>query len=94
MRVQRDAQGTVWCEGRGRRLQLDISLVGEVPDGTWVLQFHGSARRTMTEEDAALTNAALDALDAAARGATDFDAFFPDLIGRTPQLPAHLRSKT
>lgn len=93
MQVVRDVNGTVWCEGRGRRAQLDLALVGELPDGSWVLEYHGTARRTMTAEDAAMTNAALDALEAAAKGETDFSVFFPDLIGRTPQLPEHLRSK-
>ena len=93
MRVARVADGTVWCEGRGRRLQLDLALVGDLPDGSWVLEYKGAACRVISEADAMATDAALDALEAAAAGEIDFSRFFPDLIGREPQLPEHLRSK-
>jgi hydrogenase expression/formation protein HypC len=43
-------------------------------------------------ERAAAIDAALDALDAAQAGATDFSAFFADL-DREPQLPDFLRTQ-
>jgi hydrogenase expression/formation protein HypC len=70
-------------------------LVGEQPAGTWLLAFQGSAVRVMSEEEALQTRAALAALDAAMSGTDDLGAFFADLTGREPSLPAHLvpRSK-
>jgi len=69
-------------------------LVGEQPPGTWVLAFRGSALRVLTADEAAQTNAALDALEAVLAGAQSFDRFFADLSDREPQLPEHLlRSK-
>jgi len=80
------------CESRSGRQRLDNMLVGTVPAGTWLLAFQGRALRTMTDAEAAQTLAALEALDAAMRGAeTNFDAYFADLIGREPQLPEHLK---
>ena len=79
------------CEGRGRREQIDLALVGEQPVGTWILAYQGSAVRTMTPDEAAQTSAALDALDAVLAGSDNVDAFFADLIDREPQLPPHLK---
>jgi hydrogenase expression/formation protein HypC len=79
------------CEGRGRREQIDLALVGEQPVGTWILAYQGSAVRTMTPDEAAQTSAALDALDAVLAGSDNVDAFFADLIDREPELPPHLK---
>lgn len=93
--VQGDGRGTfALCESRSVRKRVDVLLVGELPAGTWVLEFHGAARRVLSEDEALQTLAALDALDAALRGETDpaaLDAGFADLVGREPQLPEHLR---
>jgi hydrogenase expression/formation protein HypC len=80
-----------WCDGRGGRQRVDMMLVGAQPAGTWLLAFRGSAVRVLSDEEASATNAALDALDAALAGESDFAAYFGDLIGREPQLPAHLK---
>jgi hydrogenase expression/formation protein HypC len=87
-----ESQG-LWalCEGRGERRRLDLSLVGEQPPGVWLLAFLGAARECIDPESAARIGAALDALEAAMAGETDLDRHFADLIGRTPELPAHLR---
>jgi hydrogenase expression/formation protein HypC len=86
-----------WCEGHDRRReQLDMLLVGAQPARIWVLAFHGAARRVLDEDEAHSINRALGALDAAlADGAAppDLSACFPDLIGREPQLPEHLRNQ-
>ncbi len=68
-----------WCEGRGRRERLNMLLVGPQPAGAWVLAFLGSARELLTPEQAAQINDALDALEAALQGETDFSAYFQDL---------------
>jgi hydrogenase expression/formation protein HypC len=82
-----------WCEQRGERVLYDMLIVGPQPAGTWVLGFQGGARSVMTPEDAALTLEALGALEAALSGDGDVDRFFPDLAGREPELPEHLRRR-
>jgi|APFre7841882724_1041349.scaffolds.fasta_scaffold136121_2 hydrogenase expression/formation protein HypC len=80
------------CEGPEGRVRLDNMLVGAVPAGTWLLSHQGRALRTMTGDEAARTNAALDALALAMSGAGgNFDAFFADLVDREPPLPEHLK---
>lgn len=88
--VQLDASHA-WCEAEGQRERLDMSLVGTQPPGTWVLAFHGAARQIMSPEEAAMARDARRALAAVLAGDQDVDAFFADLVGREPQLPAHLR---
>jgi hydrogenase expression/formation protein HypC len=80
------------CEGREGAVRLDNMLVGAVPAGTWLLSYRGRALRTLTGEEAAHTNAALDALALAMSGeGGGFDAFFADLVDREPPLPEHLK---
>lgn len=84
------------CEGRGARERVDMLIVGAQPPGTWVLVFHGAARRVLTETEALQTLDALDALGIALRGhdgdRAAIDALFADLADREPQLPEHLRT--
>ncbi|HVN35851.1 MAG TPA: HypC/HybG/HupF family hydrogenase formation chaperone [Casimicrobiaceae bacterium] len=89
MRVVEISDGRPWCEGRGRRQQLDVMLVGDVPLGSWVLAFQGCARRAITAEEAAWTNDALDALEAALAGETNFDTYFADLAGFEREVGTH-----
>jgi hydrogenase expression/formation protein HypC len=80
------------CEGREGRVRLDNMLVGAVAPGTWLLSFQGRALRTLSEDEAAHTTNALDALERAMRGErSGFDAFFADLVDREPPLPEHLK---
>jgi hydrogenase expression/formation protein HypC len=78
------------CEGRGRREEINVLLIGEVQPGQWLLTSLGTAREVLDEEQAARLNDALDALEAMQRGETDFDAHFADLVGREPVLPPGL----
>ncbi|MFZ5539007.1 MAG: HypC/HybG/HupF family hydrogenase formation chaperone [Pseudomonadota bacterium] len=84
------------CEGRGARERVDMLVVGAQPPGTWVLVFHGAARRVLTETEARQTIDALDALGIALQARDGergtIDALFADLVGREPQLPEHLRT--
>lgn len=82
------------CESRNGPCTADLSLTGPLAPGAWVLTFLGVAREVLDETRAHDINAALDALDAIARGETgaSLDAFFADLTGREPQLPEHLRA--
>jgi hydrogenase expression/formation protein HypC len=91
MRVVSAGEFAAWCEGRGERRWVDLSLVGAQPEGAWVVTFRDVARQVLSGEEAATLNLALDGLDAALRGeTTDLDAYFPDLAGRTPEPPEHL----
>lgn len=92
MQLLAQGNGRVLCEGRGERETLDLILVGDQPEGTWVLAFRGAALRVMSGVEARETNAALDALEAVLAGASDVDAHFADLVDRKPALPEHLKS--
>jgi hydrogenase expression/formation protein HypC len=79
------------CVARnGERVHIDVSLVGPQPSGSWLLCFLGAARETIAPERAQAISGALQALEAAQAGETDFSAFFPDL-DREPTLPDFLR---
>ncbi len=88
--VERDGNHA-WCEADNEREQLDMMLVGEQPVGTWVLAFHGAARQVLSEEEAMQARAGRKALAAVLSGEGHIDDFFADLVGRVPELPAHLR---
>lgn len=91
LRVVEPGPGFAWCEADGERERLDMMLVGEQPRGTWVLAFHGAARQVLSDDEAAQARAARRALAAVLGGEECVDAYFADLIGRKPELPAHLR---
>ena len=90
MRIVRTDAGTALCPGRGVQERIDTRLLGEQPEGTWILAYRGAAVRVMTPEEAAQTTAALAALDAVLAGEGNVDAHFADLVGREPRLPPHL----
>ncbi len=104
LRVVASEEHQAWCEaGSGDTLQrecLDMSLLGPQPVGTWVLAFQGAARQVLSDTEAAQALAARQALAAvlhstfSAFASSDIDHFFADLVGRTPELPAHLRPAT
>jgi len=71
--------------------EIDMVLVGEQPEGAWVLTFLDAAREVISEEHAHQTADALQALALVMQGETSIDHLFADLIGREPQLPEHLR---
>lgn len=72
-----------------RTEKIDLSLVGDVAPGTWVLTFLGSAREVLLEEDAAAIREALAGLERVMAGGDLGDAF-ADLESRAPELPPHL----
>ncbi len=72
-----------------RSEELDLSLVGPQPVGTWVLGFLGAARDVLTEDEAASIEAALAGLERVMAGGDLGDAF-ADLTHRAPTLPPHL----
>jgi hydrogenase expression/formation protein HypC len=89
--VHADGGHHAWCEADGHAERLDMMLVGDQPAGTWVLAFQGAARQVMGTTEAARARAGRRALAAVLNGEADVDAFFADLVGRPPELPAHLQ---
>ncbi|MBF0251779.1 MAG: HypC/HybG/HupF family hydrogenase formation chaperone [Alphaproteobacteria bacterium] len=69
------------CRGRGGEVEVNMMLVGPQEPGTWLVNFLGTAREVMTEDDAQKANSALDALEAVLNGEDNVDRFFPDLTG-------------
>lgn len=93
MRVLECDGARALCEGQGERRSIDMMLVGEQAPGTWVLVFLDAAREVISAEHAALVGQALDALGLAMTGSTAVDHLFPDLAGREPELPSHLKEQ-
>ena len=81
--VQIIEEGEFIARARGRNGEepINMMLIGPQPVGTWVLNFLGSAREVITEEDAANINKALDGLSAIMSGeaSIDVDHYFPGL---------------
>jgi hydrogenase expression/formation protein HypC len=94
MKIVSVDDGIALAEGRGQRERLNTLMVGTLAAGDWVLAFQGAALRELSAEEAAQTDAALDALASVLAGKGVDDAHFRDLIDREPQLPAHLQRKT
>lgn len=91
MQVVAVDDGVALCERRGERVRLNAMLLAGLVPGDYVLAFQGSAVRMLGPDEAARTDAALDALVAAMQGAVDVDRHFADLADRVPELPLHLR---
>jgi hydrogenase expression/formation protein HypC len=92
MKVVSCSDGIALVAGRGAQERLDAMLIDDLRPGAWVLAFRGAAVRTMSDDEAAQTNAALDALAAVLSGdGAAVETHFRDLIDREPQLPAHLQ---
>ncbi|MES9934718.1 MAG: HypC/HybG/HupF family hydrogenase formation chaperone [Candidatus Sedimenticola sp. PURPLELP] len=70
------------CSGRNGEEEVNMMLIGPQPEGTWLLNFLGSAREVLSEEDAEKISSALDALSAVMSGDenVNVDAYFPDLV--------------
>ena len=94
MQVVESGPDWAWCEADGQRERLDMVLIGPQPVGTRVLAFQGGARQVMDALEAQQARAGRQALAAVLAGHDNVDAFFADLVDRTPQLPEHLRPKT
>lgn len=82
MKVLQQDDFSALCEGRGRRERVDTLLLGPQPVGGWILNFLGSARQALSEEEARQVDSALDALEAVMNGqqSVDVDAHFADII--------------
>jgi hydrogenase expression/formation protein HypC len=78
------------CKGSGRTEDVNLALIGEMPEGTHLLVYLGSAVRILDPVEAAQITDAIGAIEAAAQG-HDFEHLIQDLIDREPELPEHLR---
>ncbi len=77
----------------GHRSQpVDLSLIGPVAPGDWVLTHLDAAREILTPESAAKITAAVDALRSIMAGGDAGDAF-ADLEEAGPRLPPHLQQQ-
>ncbi len=61
---------TARCRDRnGQEVNVNMMLTGPQPEGTWVVNFLGSARDVLTPEDAESINAAMSELELLSRAA-------------------------
>lgn len=94
MRIIRSDTGKALCADGADRSWIDMSLIGDQPEGTWVLVFLDVAREVLQPERAEQIKKALGAVAAVMKGeSADFDDLFADLVEREPQLPEHLQTK-
>ena len=97
MQVIEPGQGVAVCAGEAGTRLIDMTLVGDQPEGTWLLVSINAAREVITAGQAAVVRDALKALDLVMAGTAtpeEIDKLFPDLANRSPQLPGHLKSST
>jgi hydrogenase expression/formation protein HypC len=67
------------CKGRNGEEQVNMMLIGSQPVGTWVVNFLGSAREIISEEEAITLNKALDGMSEIMAGnKIDVDHYFPE----------------
>jgi hydrogenase expression/formation protein HypC len=93
MQVERCHELVADCQHAGQWQTVDLSLVGAVQPGDWLLVFMGAAREVLSAERAADILDALAALDAAMSGRFDPAIHLADLNQREPQLPPHLQAQ-
>lgn len=93
MQVLESQPGRALCRGMGKRREVDTLLVGDQPPGCWLLVFLDSAREVLSAEQALQITEALNALELAMQGETEFGHLFADLIDQEPKLPIHLQPK-
>lgn len=91
MQVISSDEHVALCDNQGQQEQVDITLVGTQPTGTWLLVFLGAAREVMQEEIAKQTLNAVSAMQSIMQGENNIDYLFADLVDREPQLPEHLQ---
>ena len=72
-------------------MQMEAEARIELAD--LVRQERLAEQEALSEQRARDISSALDALDAALAGETDFDRHFADLVNREPELPEHLRKE-
>jgi hydrogenase expression/formation protein HypC len=81
MQVVRAGELMALCRGRNGDEEVNMLMVGNQQEGTWVLNFLGWARDVISEEQAREIDLALDGLQEIMEGAEsiDIDHHFPGL---------------
>jgi hydrogenase expression/formation protein HypC len=81
VQVVESGEFSALCQGRNGRERVNTMLIGQQPEGTWLLNFLGFAREVISEQDAVHINKALDGIAAIMRGESDVDvdSYFPDM---------------
>ncbi len=87
MQIKEAGVGSALCEGMGERKRISTLLVGDQPEGTWLLTFLDAAREVLDPADAARITDAVTAVNLVMQGSTDIDHLFADLIDREPPRP-------
>ena len=81
-----------YCQRGAEQRWIDISLVGDVVPGDWLLVFLDAAREVLTEARAQQVEEAVSAIERVMSGhSVDLDDCFKDLVEREPELPDHLK---
>ena len=70
---------TALCRGRNGEEEINMMLIGPQPVGTWIVNFLGSARDVLTEEEARSINAAMDELTETIGGITSDQEWLPEV---------------
>jgi len=91
MQIVETGSGSAVCAYRGQLSRVDMMLVGDQPEGTWILVFLDTAREVISIDKAKQISDALEAMRLAMQGQTDIDHLFADLVDREPELPEFLR---
>jgi len=80
VKIIRSGEFVSLCKGRNGEENVNMMLIGAQAEGTWVLNFLGSAREVLSEQEAVKINKALDGLSAI-MGGLDIEVkdYFPDL---------------
>ena len=94
MQVIETGEGRSLCRARDGDHMIDMSLVGVVEPGQWVMVQFATAREVISEEAARKSADAITALEMVMRGEGGFEHLFADLIDREPELPEFLRAQT
>ena len=92
MKVISTVPGFAVCDRNGEQFTIDMKLVGEQPEGTWILTFLDAAREVIDETKAKEISNAISALELAFQGEQNLDYLFQDLIDKGPELPDHLKA--
>ena len=87
MQIVETGEGSALCEGMGERKRISTLLVGDQPEGTWLLTFLDAAREVLDPADAARITDAVTAVNLVMQGSTEVDHLFADLIDREPPRP-------